>query len=96
MLLLDIEQQYIQPLSKADKKQLLRDIQRMLFDEEISKNREQILQEMITPGVVYDIATPTITPDDSGSRAAYRLQQFLEEHGHFGTDEFLQAVQNYI
>jgi len=82
MLLLDIEQQYIQPLPKEDKEQLIRDVQRMLFDEEIAKNGDQVLRDMIHIDVVYEIATPTIAPDDSGAKAAYQLQQFLEESGH--------------
>jgi hypothetical protein len=44
---------HVKPLSKADKEQLIRDVQRMLD--------EETLRQVIHPDVVYDIDTPNIT-----------------------------------
>jgi hypothetical protein len=82
MTLLDIEQQYIQPLSKADKEQLIRDIQRMLVDEEIAQHGEQMLRDMVPPGTVVSIESPGIYADDTDVEAAVQLQQFIKEHEH--------------
>jgi hypothetical protein len=81
MVLADIEE-YVKPLSKAEKEQLIRDIQRMLFDEMVAEHGEEMLREMIDPNVEYEITTPTISPDDSGAQAAYQLQWFMEENEH--------------
>lgn len=81
MLLLDIEKQ-IEPLSKADKEQLIRDVQRMLIDENIRNNRDRLLRELISPNVVYDIDTPNITTDDSDLEAVSNSEQFDKGDGH--------------
>ncbi len=80
MVLTEIEE-HVKPLSKAEKEQLIRDVQRMLFDEMVAEHGEEMLKEMIDPHVEYEITTPTIAPDDSGAQAAYQLQQFMEENG---------------
>ncbi len=81
MVLADIEE-YVKPLSTAEKEQLIRDIQRMLFDEMVAEHGEEMLREMIEPNVEYEITTPTISPDGSGAHAAYQLQRFMEENEH--------------
>lgn len=81
MVLADIEK-HVKPLSKAEKEQLIHDIQRMLVDDEIEQHGDEILREISKPGIIYEIATPTLTPDDSGARASYQLQQFLERREH--------------
>ncbi len=82
MVLLEIEQQYIQPLSRTDKEQLIRDIQRMLVDEEIAQHGEQMLREMVPPGTVVFIESPGIHADNTDIEAAVQLQQFIKEHEH--------------
>ncbi len=82
MVLSEIEQQYIQPLSKAEKEQLILDIQRMLVDEEIAQHGERILREMMPPGTVVSIDSPGICADNSDVEAAAHLQQFIKEHEH--------------
>ncbi len=81
MVLAEIEE-YVKPLSKVEKEQLIRDIQRMLFDEMVAEHGEEMLREMIDPNVEYEITTPTISSDGSGAHAAYQLQQFMEENEH--------------
>lgn len=81
MILTDIEE-HIKPLSKAEKEQLIRDVQRMLIDEDIEKHGDEMLREMIDPNAVYEIATPTITTDDDSIEAVRVLHHLLEEHGH--------------
>ncbi len=49
------EQQYIQPLSKVKKEQLIRDVQRMLVDEEIAQHGGQMLRDMAPPGTMAPI-----------------------------------------
>jgi hypothetical protein len=67
--------QYIQPLSKTEKEQLLQDVQRMLQEEE--------LREMgFVPGTVCEIVTPNITTDvNADIEAAASLEKLLEEAG---------------
>lgn len=74
MLLAELENKLIKPLSRADKLQLITDITKMLLEEE--ENPEKYCEQ----GVDYPVATPTITPDDSSYKAAYQLQQLWEEH----------------
>ena len=71
MLLFELENAMIKPLSRADKFQLLLDITRMLQDEERSETS-------IRSGVEYPVFTPTIAPDDRAYQAAYQLQQLWE------------------
>lgn len=82
MVLAEIEQQYIQPLSKTEKEQLILDIQRMLVDEEIAQHGEQMLRDMMPPGTAVSIDSPGICADDSDIEVAVRLQQFIKEHEH--------------
>jgi len=71
MLLLDIEQDVIKPLSRREKLQLIADITQMLQEEDE-------LSRYFQPGVVYEVATPNLTPDDSAMLAAQQLQKVLE------------------
>lgn len=71
MSVIEIEQQ-IKPLSRADKLQLIKDIQDMLREESPE------LSDMFEPGKVYDIVSPDITPDAS-TTAAQQLQRAIEE-----------------
>ena len=82
MVLADIEKQYIQPLSKAKKEQLILDIQRMLVDEEIAQHGDRMLREMIPSGTMVSIDSPGICADNSDIDVAVRLQQFIKEHEH--------------
>ena len=82
MVLAEIEQQYIQPLSKAEKEQLILDIQRMLVDEEIAQHGEQMLRDMMPLGTVVSIDSPGICADNSDLEVAVRLHQFIKEHEH--------------
>ena len=81
MLLLEIERA-VKPLSKEEKEQLIRDIQRMLVDEEIRNNGEHMLREMFPPGIVISMDSPGIFTDNVGYETAEQLQQFMEEHAH--------------
>lgn len=81
MLLLDIEKQ-VKPLSKAEKEQLVLDIQRMLIDDDIENNKEQILRELINPSEVYEIDTPDITLEDSETEFLADFEQLVTEAGH--------------
>lgn len=81
MALTALEEQ-IKPLSKAEKEQLIRDVQRMLIDEDIENHSEEILRDMIDPNAVYEIATPNITTDEDSIEAVHVLHHLLEEHGH--------------
>ena len=78
MLLLDVEKQYIEPMSKSEKEQLIRDVQRMLVDEEIAQHGDAMLRQMFPSGMVYDISTPNITPDATDKAALTQLHQGRE------------------
>lgn len=67
MSILELEQQ-IQPLSRAEKLQLIADITRMLQDE------EPTISDFFEPGKMYEIATPNIANDDSARKAAQQLK----------------------
>ncbi|MCP4397264.1 MAG: hypothetical protein GY801_08205 [bacterium] len=58
MSLAEIEKKHIEPLIRAEKEQLIKDIQRMLDD-------ELLKEQGVVPGAVYEIHTPNITTDDS-------------------------------
>jgi hypothetical protein len=75
---MDIEKQYIEPMSRAEKEQLIRDVQRMLVDDEIEQHGDEILRQMFPPGMVYEIATPNVTPDASDVEAFAQLRQERE------------------
>ncbi|GAK50152.1 hypothetical protein U14_01379 [Candidatus Moduliflexus flocculans] len=72
MLLLELEETIIKPLSIAEKLQLIADIAKMLQEE------ESRLMQYVQQGVEYPVFTPTISPDESSYHAAYQLQQLLE------------------
>ena len=78
MLLIDVEKQYIEPMSRAEKKQLIRDIQRMLIDDEIEQHGDEMLRQMFPSGMVYEISTPNVTPDSSDVEAFAQLRQERE------------------
>ncbi len=81
MVLTDIEEQ-VKPLSREEKEQLIRDVQRMLIDEDIEKRGDEMLRAMIDPNAVYEISTPNITVDDSNAEAVHVLHTLLKEHDH--------------
>ena len=81
MVLTDIEEQ-VKPLSKAEKEQLIRDVQRMLIDEDIEKHGDEMLRDMINPNAVYEISIPNITIDEGNAEAVHVLHTLLKEHGH--------------
>ena len=68
MLLLDIEKQ-IEPLSRAEKWQLIEDVQEMLRREELSE-----LQQLSQSEQPYPLLTPVGLEE-----GAAKLQQFLDE-----------------
>lgn len=78
MVLLDVEKQYIKPMSRSEKEQLIRDVQRMLVDEEIEQHGDEILRQMFPPGMVYEITTPNVTPDATDKEALAQLRQERE------------------
>lgn len=81
MVLTDIEE-HVKPLSRPEKEQLIRDVQRMLIDEDIEQRGDEILRDMINPNTVYEIATPTITIDEDNVEAVRALHGLLKEHNH--------------
>lgn len=75
MQLAEIERQHIQPLTRAEKEQLIKDIQRMLDEED--------LREMgFVPGAVFPVESPGAIADDTDYEAAATLQRYIEEHEH--------------
>ncbi len=68
MLLLDIEKQ-VKPLSRAEKWQLINDVQDMLRQEELSK-----VQQLSQSGMPQPLFTPVGLEE-----GAARLQQYLHE-----------------
>ena len=74
MLLLELENKLIKSLPRSDKLQLIADITKMLQQEE--ERPEKYFERECE----YPVMTPTIAPDDSSYKAAYRLQRLWEEH----------------
>ncbi len=68
MLLIDIEKQ-VTPLSRAEKWQLIKDVQEMLMQEEVSE-----LQHLSKPGLTYPLFTPVGLEEGAAT-----LQQYLHE-----------------
>ncbi len=68
MLLMDIEKQ-VTPLSRAEKWQLIKDVQEMLMQEEVSE-----LQQISKSGHAYPLFTPVGLED-----GAMKLQHYLDE-----------------
>ena len=62
----------IEPLSRAEKLQLIADITRMLQQE------EQNVSDFFDPGKVYEVATPNIANDDSAWKAAQALKDSVK------------------
>ena len=81
MSLLEIEKQ-VKSLSEAEKKQLIRDIQAMLVDEQIERHGDEMLKEMTPPGTVVQMESPGAFLDEQSFKAAAQLQQFIKEHEH--------------
>ncbi|MCP4353279.1 MAG: hypothetical protein GY795_48125 [Desulfobacterales bacterium] len=78
MSLTELEKEYIQPLTRSEKWQLIKDIQEMLRQEERAEE-ERELRKIFKPGRVYEIATPLLAPGDSDAKAAAQLQKILEK-----------------
>jgi len=78
MILMDVEKQYIEPMSRVEKKQLIRDVQRMLVDDEIEQHGDEILRQMFPSGMAYEISTPNVTPDATDRVALAQLHQERE------------------
>ncbi len=68
MLLIDIEQQ-VKPLSRAEKWQLIKDVQEMLRQEEVSES-----QQLSATGHTYPLFTPI-----GLEQGAATLQHYLHE-----------------
>ncbi|MDM8555737.1 hypothetical protein QUF75_13475 [Desulfococcaceae bacterium HSG7] len=68
MLLIDIEKQ-VKPLSREEKWQLIKDVQDMLMQEEVSE-----LQHLSQSGFTYPLFTPVGLEE-----GATKLQQYLHE-----------------
>ena len=77
MVLQELEYAYIQPLTRAEKWQLIADIQEMLKREE-EMNALWTAEQIFTPGKVYEIATPLLSPHHDETNAAAQLQTLLE------------------
>ena len=73
MLLVELEHKLIKPLPRSDKLQLIADITKMLQQE------EERPEKYFERGVTYPVMTPTITPNDTSYKGAYRLQQLWED-----------------
>ena len=71
MSLIEIEKEIIDPLTRGEKQKLFRYLVRELEHEE--------LLQYFTPGAVYEIGTPDISPDDNAFKAAAQLQKVLEQ-----------------
>jgi len=69
MLLINIEKQ-VKPLSRADKWQLIKDVQEMLMQEEVSK-----LQHLSASGRTYPLFTPV-----GLEQGAMMLQHYFNEN----------------
>lgn len=78
MLLLELEHDYIQPLTRAEKWQLIIDIQKMLKWEE-ETNALWTADKIFTPGKVYHIVTPSVAPHSPDTQATAQLRAVLEE-----------------
>ncbi len=68
MLLIDIEK-YVTPLPRAEKWQLIKDVQEMLMQEEVSE-----LRNLSNPGLKYPLFTPVGLEE-----GAKKLQHYLDE-----------------
>jgi len=64
----------IKPLTRLDKLRLIAHITKMLQEE------EELPEKYFMRGFEYPIMTPTVTPDDTSYKAAFQLQQLLEEN----------------
>ncbi len=79
MSLIELEQIHIQPLTRAEKRQLIKDIRKMLQQEE-EKEEERQLSKIFKPGAEYEVATYSLAPDDTDTKAAAQLRELLEGH----------------
>ena len=78
MSLSELEKEHIRPLTRAEKWQLIKDIQEMLLQEEKAEE-ELALRKIFKPGVVYEIATPSLFPGANDSKAAEQLRKLTDE-----------------
>ncbi len=78
MSLTELEKEYIQPLTRTEKWQLIKDIQEMLQQEERAE-KEGKLRKIFKPGTIYEIATPSLAHDGNDAKAAAQLQKILDE-----------------
>ena len=65
MSVVEIERKIIDPLSREEKEELFNYLAKEL-------EKDELLQ-YFTPGAVYEIGTPNISPDDSAFKAASQL-----------------------
>ncbi len=78
MSLIELEKKHIRPLTRAEKWQLMRDIQDMLQQEEKAAE-ESVLRKIFKPGTVYEVATPSLSPGSDDAKAAVQLSKLLDE-----------------
>lgn len=71
MLVIDIEKEIIDPLSRQEKEELFH-----YLAEELGKEDE--LLQYFPPGVEWEIATPNISPDRSHVKTAQQLREVLQ------------------
>ena len=60
--LAEIEETVIRPLTRAEKEQLIKDVQKMLEEEELSR--------MFPPDKVFEISSIPLSPDDPVGQAS--------------------------
>lgn len=70
MSLAEIEEKVIRPLTRAEKEQLIKDVQKMLEEEELSR--------MFPPDKEFEISSIPLSPDDPVGQASQQLQKVLE------------------
>ena len=95
MLLFELENAMIKPLSRADKFQLLLDITRMLQDEDRSETsiRSGVEYPVFTPTIAPVTPVPTATPMETPSAAngtlALTLDQLKQYDGKNGNSAYI-------
>ncbi|MCP4107229.1 MAG: hypothetical protein GY749_17085 [Desulfobacteraceae bacterium] len=78
MSLPELEKEYIRPLTRTEKWQIIKDIRKMLQQEERAEEEGE-LRKIFKPGTVYEIATPSLAYDGDDAETAAQLQKILEK-----------------